>query len=197
MAKKRKISGDSPNYVPRNKPDVADPAEEARTKAFNAGLDKLFDHFLEHGCPCRFPRFRATVSRDTRDVGVPHCTTREQQALIRIFEQRVALRDRTNDYVGYEGTCSACGAHVKQWNEEVYRDSWIAFMRITPSPGVTDAGAPLHTAVPHCGPFFSATPMDYRQNPLHMVNLQYPKVSPEDWLAWIRELRTNEPDPSP
>jgi hypothetical protein len=179
VTKKRKRPATAPEPPPRRDADD--------TEAFAPKLEVLFDHFFEHGCPCRFPRFRATVLRDTREVGAPDYTTWEQQALVALFDRRVPLLDRENRPVGHEGRCASCGSHVERWGVESFRDAWIEYLRITPAAGVPDTGAELHTPVPHCWPFFRAGPPDRSLG--HIVDLHYPKVSQDDWLAWIRELR--------
>jgi hypothetical protein len=187
MTKRRKRPGSAapPQTPPRNAPEQT----EADTKAFAAELEALFGRLLEHGCPCRFPRFRATVSRDTREVGAPNFTTWEQQALVSMFDLRVPLRDREARPVGHDGHCALCGAAVERWGEEPFRSAWIEYLKITPAPGVEDVGAEVHTAVPHCWPFFSAAPQEYQRNLEHMVALHYPRVSRQAWLDWIGELR--------
>ena len=113
-------------------------------------------------------------------------TTWEQQALVALFDQHVPLRDRETRFVGHEGTCALCGARVERWAETPFRDAWIEYLRITPAPGVADLGAALHGPLPHCWEFFRAGPEDYPNRARHLADLHYPKLSADDWLAWIR-----------
>ena len=185
MTKKRKLSGATPEtqHLTRNAPD---PAAEAEARAFQQELDGLFDHWLEHGCACRFPRVRATAGLETAEVGAPHFTTSEQQWLVHAFDRRIELRDRENHAVGHRGRCSICGAGVERWAVEPFKSAWIDYLRITPAAGIEDIGAPVQTPVPHCSEFFSAAPRD--RDLEHLVRLAYPKVPRAVWLAWMREL---------
>jgi hypothetical protein len=54
--------------------------------------------------------------------------------------------------------------------------------------GVSDVGEALHAPLPHCGPIFGAGPAD--RNAEHMLEISYPKIPVEDWLVWMRELRS-------
>jgi len=187
MTRKRKLSGATPATRDLTR-STLDPKAAEEARAFQAGLDALFDYYLEHGCPCRFPRFRATVARDTREVGAAHFTTWEQQWLVNRFDARVELSDKETRPLGHRGRCARCGAEVDRWSEEPFRSAWIDYLRITAAPGTEELGAHLHTPVPYVNPFFSAAPQDHQRDLAHVVQASYPRVSAEVWLAWMREL---------
>lgn len=152
-------------------------------EAFAAGLANVVDSMLERACPCRFLRFRATVARDTREIGAPGYTCFEQQMLVRLFDQkvpRVALK-RIDEW-RETGRCGVCAAAFERRGEEVFRDAWIEYAVITPE--LPDIGAPLHTPPPHCFPFFAAGP-EQRRDLRHLVELHYPAIGPEQWLDWL------------
>jgi hypothetical protein len=143
----------------------------------------VVDSMLARGCPCRFPRFRATVERDTREVGTPGYTTWEQQLLVKLFDAKVPRRDLQKvDEWRERGVCAICGAPFDRWAEELFRDAWIEWARITPV--LPDLGPTSATALPHCWPFYSAGPESQRGG-LHLVEINYPMLSPDDWLAWL------------
>jgi hypothetical protein len=149
--------------------------------------DELLAFYLAHGCPCRFPRFRATCERDTAEVGAPGYTTPEQQSLVLGFEAKVPVAGRQRTRRGHQGTCTVCGAKIERWTEEHFRDVYFDYMRVTPAKGVPDVGEALHAPLPHCGPFFGAAPAN--RNAAHLLEISYPKIPLEDWFAWMRELR--------
>jgi hypothetical protein len=165
-----------------------DKDERARADAFSAAIPGLMAFFLGHGCPCRFPRFRATCERDTAEVGVPGYTTSEQQSLVTSFDTVVPLVQKLRTRRGYAGKCAICGARVERWSEEHFRDVYFEYMSITRAKGIADVGEPLHAPVPRCWAFFGARPAN--RNEEQMLASSYPKIPVDDWFAWIRELRT-------
>lgn len=150
-------------------------------------MQALYAHYLAHGCPCRFPRFRAAASRDTAELGAPGFTTFEQQALVTLFDDKVGLRDRTNREAGHTGHCVACGSLVRRWGEERFRGAFLEHLVIEPAEGLVDVGAPLHGPVPHAWPFYFVGPEDHG-NGRPLVEAAYPGLALEDWFAWMREL---------
>jgi hypothetical protein len=150
---------------------------------FKEKLAHVVDSMLARGCPCRFPRFRATCARDTSEVGARGYMTWEQGLLIQRFEQTVP-----NGGIGPAGTwstrghCAICGAQFVRTSEEVFRDAWLDRLEITPA--LPDIGEPVHTALPRCGKFYSIGP-EQHHDAKHLVDIQYPLVSQDDWLAWL------------
>jgi hypothetical protein len=161
--------------------DQADPA----AARFPAALEELVrDYLHDGGCPCRFPRFRSTVGRETDVFGAPMMTW-EQYLLITRFDSDVKLTNSRPVARGWEGICARCGATVQRRGEEYFRDRWMEHMRVAPLPGVTDLGAPAVGALPHCWPFFTVGggPPDATVQ----AEIQFPRFSVDAWLAWMRE----------
>jgi hypothetical protein len=156
--------------------------------AFADVMTALMDHYMAHGCPCRFPRFRAHQQRDTAEIGAPGWTTWEQQGLMSLFDQRVPLNNKNTEPLGHTGECALCGASIKRWGEEKFRDAWLEHMRIVPKPGVADIGAGVHAPVPRANQFFYAGPAN--RDTAHLVDIHYPKVSEEDWFEYMKALAT-------
>ena len=165
------------------RPDPAD-AEVARFPA--AVQDLLHDYLRDGGCPCRFPRFRSTVERETDIFGAPMMTW-EQYLLITQFDADVRLESPRRIARGWESTCTRCGAKVQRWGEEYFRDRWMEHMRVAPRPGGADLGAPVDGPLPRCWPFFVVG----RDDPDAKVQaeIQFPMRSVDEWLAWMRERR--------
>jgi hypothetical protein len=118
----------------------ADDPDAVRTPA---AVAELMSQLL-HGCacPCRFPRFRATVERETLSFGAPLMTW-EQYLLIASFDGAVSLVHRRplvtrGEGTGHEGNCVRCGAFVRRRSEEKFRDQWIEHMVVQPCPGLED-----------------------------------------------------------
>jgi hypothetical protein len=168
-------------------PDETDPAAAA-ARDFSRAIDELIAFYLAHGCPCRFPRFRSTCARDTGEVGAAGYTTAEQQSLVLGFDVAVRIAGRQRTRRGFQGKCTVCGAKVERWAEEHFRDVSFEYMRIMPAKGVSDVGEPLHAPLPHCGPFFGAGPTN--RSAEQVLEISYPKIPVEDWLVWMRELRS-------
>jgi hypothetical protein len=153
--------------------------------AFGKRLEELVDYYLEQGCPCRFPRFRAHQSRDTREVGAPGWSTWEQQGLMQVFDRRVPLINREGHNLGHTGECSICGARVKRWGEERFRDAWLEHMEITPK--LPDLGAGVHGPIPRANDLYAVGPIEREGTNLAVIH--YPKIPADDWFAYMRELK--------
>jgi hypothetical protein len=151
---------------------------------FPAAIEELVrDYLRDGGCPCRFPRFRATVERETDDLGAPMMTW-EQYLLITRFDSDVRLASSRPVRGGRESLCAVCGATIRRRSEETYRDQWTEHMRVLPRPGVSDLGAPSQGALPRCWPLFTVgvkAPAAQVQ-----AEIQYPHVPVDEWLAWMR-----------
>ena len=170
----------------------ADP-DAARTPA---AIEELMADWLQGGgCPCRFPRFRATVERDTRLLGAPMMTW-EQDTLITLFDRKVKLVERrpvTTRPQGHAGRCARCGAAIRRGGVETFRDQWIESMSVVPCPGVEELGAPVDGALTHCWPFFAVGDAQARSNaePARRdAELTYPRLPLDAWIAWMRVRRT-------
>lgn len=185
---KRRTRPTTTSSTPRTtRTDQRRAEEQARIEAFTLSVQALFAHYGEHGCPCRFPRFRATAARDTKEVTAPGFTTFEHQAVVTLFDEKVPLRDRVGFSGGHEGHCVACGSHVRRWGDELFRGAFLEHLVITPAKDLVDVGAPLHGPVPHAWPFYFVGPEDHG-NGRPLVEAAYPGLSLEDWFAWMREL---------
>jgi hypothetical protein len=163
--------------------DPADP-DFARAPAV---LEELFSAWLSGGaCPCRFPRFRATVERETDALGASMMTW-EQYTLMQVYDRRVKLVHVKAFPGGREGACSLCGAHVHRWGVEVVRDQWLEHMRVVPRPDAAELGAPQDGPLPHCWPFFTVGGDDARAR--RDAQVQYPRLGFDAWVAWMRARR--------
>jgi len=167
-------------------------AKLAQTKVEELILNMLRDG----GCPCRFPRFRATVERDTEALGA-HLMTYEQYLLMTVFDRKVRLANKRSAVakrgqgVGHEGECALCGAFIRRTSVEPVRDQFIDCMTVRPGVGVEDLGAAVDRALPHCWKFYGVVdPATERAR--REAELTYPQISFEEWLAWMQERRTPE-----
>ncbi len=158
---------------------------------------------LLHGpaCPCRFPRFRATVERETLSFGAPLMTW-EQYLLIGSFDRAVSLVNRRplvtrGEGTGHEGNCARCGAFVRRSSEEKFRDQWIEHMVVQPCPGLEDLGAAVDGPVPHCWPFFAAASTESERRDAERARLDAevtcPRISLDAWITWMKALRAPAP----
>jgi hypothetical protein len=146
-------------------------------------LERIIDCTLAKGCPCRFPRFRATCERSSKDAGVPGYTTWEQSLLVHLFEAKVPRRDIQSESQNKEsGHCAICGVTYTRTSQEYFRDAWIERLHI--QSAASDIGPDFHTPVPHCCPFYAAGPHG-RKDELMMLNLHYPQLPEAEWLAWL------------
>jgi hypothetical protein len=163
-----------------------------------AAIEELMADFLQGGgCPCRFPRFRATVARDTASFGALP-TTWEQSLLITLHDRKAMLRNnrplvRRGEGVGYQAECARCGATVSRLGLEVQRDQWYDRMTVRPKPGVEELGAAVAGALPHCWPFFAVAGSERERAAADRARrdseITYPRLSLDDWLAWMGERR--------
>jgi len=172
----------------------ADP-DAARTPA---AIEALIDGMLrDGGCSCRFPRFRATVARDTASFDALLMTW-EQSLLITLHDRKAMLRNkrplvRPGEGTGYEAECARCGAAVSRLGLEVQRDQWYDRMTVRPKPGVEDLGAAVAGALPHCWPFFAVAGSERERAAADRARrdweITYPRLSLDHWLAWMDERR--------
>lgn len=157
------------------------------TGASNADIEMLFDYYFENGCPCRFPRFRATVARDFQEIGAREWTVSELPMLLQVFDRRLTLRDVIREPYSTTGYCERCGAHVRRFGVPIFHDSFIERALIVPGPAA-DLGAAVHGPVPICGPVFHAGPGSVPRHERERIEQAFPKLSVHDWLVYMREL---------
>jgi len=154
----------------------------------------LIDDYLAKGCPCRFPRFRAVVSRDTSRVAEGGVFRSEEQLLLILaYEKMVPLVNRTalegfgvpvRDDV-YQAECGICGSGVERSNNEFAPGAWVEHLVIRRAAGVVDIGARAEPGrVFRPRPFVAMGP--------GMAGMQgaaqaYPFMEEEPWFAWMRE----------
>jgi hypothetical protein len=162
-------------------------SDDARAKEYEAGLDALMDHYLAHGCPCRFPRFRSTCDRNTVEVGLPSYTSTDQQGLIRRYEQRTPAKPISDTRRGRLFKCTLCGASVERYADQPNRDVFIAYLHVKPAKGVADLGAPVDGPLFHCAPLWHADVANKSEEDL--LGISYPTLPLAQWLDWMRKLR--------
>jgi hypothetical protein len=158
-------------------------------------LVRLVEYYLEMGCPCRFPRFRAVVSRDTSRIAGGSFTSAEQVGLIGVFEQRVPLGDRAplEGWGGpaqdgmYQAHCTICGSLVARSSNECAPGGWVDYLSISLAPAVTDLGASFAKGRLHrpsawvaAGPGMAG---------IQRASEAFPFMEAEAWFVWMRELR--------
>jgi hypothetical protein len=149
----------------------------------------LFDHYLSHGCPCRFPRFRATVARNMKEVGASQWDVSDIGQLLATFDRRVPLVvEKRQDFMT-QGRCSICEARVVRSGAPVFRDSFLERAEITPGP-LPDLGAEVLWIVPVCGPIFPAAPVNVTTAERARIEQAYPRLPPKEWLAYMAALAT-------
>jgi hypothetical protein len=154
---------------------------------FVARVGRVVDGMLVRGCPCRYPRFRASCERDSKDLGAPGYTTWDQSILVAQFEQKVPRNVISDGPRLRRGQCAVCGANYAHTIEEYFRDAWIERLEI--KPVLSEIGAPLYAALPRCCPFYAAGPHG-RDYELHLLDLHYPQLSTDEWVAWLVEEAT-------
>jgi hypothetical protein len=161
-----------------------------------AAIEELMADYLQGGgCACRFPRFRATVARETDIFGAPLMTW-EQDMLIRLFDRKVKLEERrsvTTRPAGYMGRCPRCGAAIRRGSVESFRDQWIEYLSVEPRTGVAELGPPVIGALPHCWPFFAVGDAKARSDAVPArrdAEVTYPRLPLDTWLAWMRARLT-------
>lgn len=158
-------------------------------------IESLFDHYFSHGCPCRFPRFRAIVALDLKEINAWDWDVSDVGALLEVFDRRVRLRIDSSDNYQTRGGCELCNAQVRRFGVPIFRDSFIERAQITPGE-LPDVGAAATWPVPICGFIFPAAPGNITRDERERVQGSYPRLSPGPWLAYMREL-AEEPLPTP
>ncbi len=166
-----------------NRPKPTEPVAEPSASE----LEGLFDLYLTQGCPCRFPRFRATVSRDMSEVGAREWDVSDIRRLLEPFDQRAPLTASKRDAYSTRGQCGRCGAEVHRYGVPIFRDSFIERARIAPG-ALPDLGAPVDGAVPICGIVFQVAPSNVTRNEAERIEAAFPRLSPPLWLAYMGAL---------
>jgi hypothetical protein len=152
--------------------------------------EALIHEYLEDGgCPCRFPRFRSAVKRDTsRSLGAPF-KGEDQHALIVAFERHAPLGPRTalgGFPAAVEGMwqahCERCTSTAERSSSEVATGGWVDFLMILRAPGLTDLGAPIDRAL-RCRPLI---PIGRGPHSSGAAAHLYPIVDEDAWFEWLR-----------
>lgn len=113
-----------------------------------ADFEALFDHYLAHGCPCRFPRFRATVARDMKEVGAAGWDLSDIRELLEVFDRRVYLLEESRDAYTTKGHCTSCSSFEPSALAGVHEGAGRAVTRLTMLARVASRGAAGNV---HCG----------------------------------------------
>jgi hypothetical protein len=152
---------------------------------FGNSLEQLVDDYLrDGGCPCRFPRFRATVRRDTSRVCGNSFTTIEQERLVYLYEHVVPVNDKQSVDYGWEAKCARCGSEARQATNEFLPGTRIDYLTITKPRDVTELGAQVGPRVYRCSSWRSPTGSDAGMD---VASKTFPELSNDQWLAWMAE----------
>jgi hypothetical protein len=158
-------------------------------------IEDLLDFYLALGCPCRFPRFRATVARSTQKVAGGSFTSEDQRRLIYIYERKVELvgKEPLEGWGGpvekdmYQAKCGACRSRVQRSSNEFANGGWVDYLSIALTPGVMELGAFVGHPLYRARPWISPGP---GMAGIHKASEAFPLVDEEKWLLWMRELAT-------
>jgi hypothetical protein len=153
----------------------------------NGDIESLFDHYLAHGCPCRFPRFRATVGRNLKEIGAWDWGVIDILPLLTVFDRRVRLVEVTSEALCARGRCALCGASVVRYAIPVFRDSFLEGATIT-SGSLGDLGAGVQGPLPICGGVFHAGPGPVARHERERIEQAYPRFNVQDWLEFMCAL---------
>lgn len=162
---------------------IAEDAAPLTTADVRDDLRALVDHYFAHGCPCRFPRLRAYAWRDVEaECGAFGWISDEQVELASMCAERLGLLG-----TGAHGRpCATCGAACRYVLEDAYRgQSWVPYLHVEPVAGAVDLGAPLDVVMPRLLPFRGTCPTP---TALDRAIAAFPRVSREDWFAWMKAL---------
>jgi hypothetical protein len=154
-------------------------------------VDALMSGYLSEGCPCRFPRFRASCARDTSKKAGGTFVADDQGMLIAVFEERAPLTSRValgpNDSPMpgmYAADCTVCGSRVERSSVEFGPGGWADFLVIRRGPSLTELGAPIEAGrVLRARPFRPAGP---GMEGLGKASAAFPLVYDEEWIAWLQ-----------
>ncbi len=152
-----------------------------------ADIEALFDYYFEHGCPCRFPRFRAAVARDLKEIGAQDWGVSDVGMLLTVFDRRVRIVDETREGLATKGRCQLCGAAILRFGIPVFRDSFLERAHITPA-ALPNTGAEETWPLPICGRVFQAGPGNPTREEKKRIERAYPRLGASDWLTYMRAL---------
>jgi hypothetical protein len=168
--------------------------------AFERALEELVDFYLlARGCPCRFPRFRATVGRSTHKVAGGSFTTEDQRRLIHTYEKKVPLGEKQplEGWGGgvlpdmYQATCTICGSLAARSSNEFANGGWIDYLQITRAKDVIDLGARVESGkLYRPRPWISPGP---GMTGIQKASEAFPFLPEDEWLAWMREVAPATP----
>src|ERR1700678_3357078 len=114
---------------------AANPGFHALSRASSVLEELMTEWMRDNGCPCRFPRFRATVERET-DIFGASMSTWEQQFLMTLFDRIVKLIEPKSTKGESRGKCARCGATIRRWEVWEWRGGGSGEMRCyTPGGG--------------------------------------------------------------
>ena len=153
-------------------------------------LGALIDEYLATACPCRYPRFRAVVSRTTHGQGGSSFTSDDQRGLVYAFEHRVPLVDKVEQqgFQLWTAKCARCGSVVERSWYEGAPGGTIDWLVVRLAVGVADVGAPVEMRkgqriVFRCSRWIATGP---DTSGMLIASRTYPFIDEDDWLAWIR-----------
>lgn len=150
-------------------------------------IDSLFDYYFAHGCPCRFPRFRAAVARDLREVGAAEWGLSDTNRLLAVFDRRVRLLAEVRVDFDTRGHCERCNAEVIRFSAPIFRDSSLEGARITPGT-LPDVGAPVTWPLPIYGHVYNAGAESVTRAEEERLQRAYPRLAAADWLSYMEAL---------
>ncbi len=161
-------------------------------KEFSKALGDLVAYYRAHGCPCRFPRARAVLARDTHRVAGGSFSSVDRDWLIWHVEHGLNLADKRGAPYGWEARCADCGATVSKSANEFANGGWLEYLVIEPKPGVPDVGAPVGEHVYRCKPWWAPGPNMAGEAE---ASKAFPLIPVDEWFRWMRELAAAAPAP--
>jgi hypothetical protein len=156
-------------------------------------LEALIEYYLSIGCPCRFPRFRAVVSRDTSKVAGGSFTSADQQYLILAFERKAPIVEKRPLEIFTEvkeglwlARCGKCGSDLRRAYDEFSPGGFIDGLIVRRAPGLVDLGAPVHHGrVYRSRPFVAPGPA---MGGMAQAAKAFPHIDEDAWFVWMRAL---------
>ncbi len=143
-------------------------------------VERLYDSYLDGGCPCRFPRFRALARQWGLTSGV--LSSEDRDRLVQRFRARVPLRDVHAAPAGWRATCECCEAAVEFGSVESSPGGTVEYISL--DTHAADLGAPLVQPLFRCRPW-RATGPGYGEF-VQRAGRIYVFVEIEAWVEWLR-----------
>jgi len=147
------------------------------------------DYLQDGGCPCRFPRFRSVVKRDTgKSLGAP-CRGEDQCALIVAFEHHAPYGERKalgpfsearGDF--WQAVCTRCTSQIERSSHEVVAGGWVDYLVIRRTREASELGPPLDHIF-RCRPLVPLGPGPHN---LASAAKLYPHIDDDEWFTWLR-----------